>query len=55
MHKDEAKGAAKDIKGSMKEAAGKATGNTKLKVEGKVEKAAGAAQNKLGKAEDRAR
>jgi uncharacterized protein YjbJ (UPF0337 family) len=31
MHKDEAKGAAKDIKGSMKEAAGKATGNERWK------------------------
>src|SRR5882757_665302 len=34
MHKDEIKGAARDAKGSIKEAAGKATGNNRLAAEG---------------------
>ena len=34
MHKDEAKGAAKDMKGAMKQAVGKATGNERLEAEG---------------------
>src|SRR5690606_26596289 len=48
MHKDEVKGAAKEARGHVKDAVGKATGDSKLradgaadKVEGKVQKAAG--------------
>jgi len=48
MHKDEVKGAAKETRGAVKDAIGKATGDKKLqadgaadKVEGKVQKAAG--------------
>jgi uncharacterized protein YjbJ (UPF0337 family) len=41
--------------GAAREAVGKVTGSTKLKVEGKAEKGAGAVQNKVGKMEDRSR
>ncbi len=48
MHKDEVAGTAKEVRGSVKDAIGKATGDKKLqadgaadKVEGKVQKAAG--------------
>ena len=40
MHKDIAKGAAKDASGSIKEAAGKLTGNERLEAEGVGEPAA---------------
>jgi uncharacterized protein YjbJ (UPF0337 family) len=55
MHKDEIKGAAKDAKGSMKEAAGKATGDERMRAEGAVEKAEGKMQKGLGKIKDAAR
>ena len=55
MHKDEAKGAAKDIKGSMKEAAGKATGNERLEAEGAGERVAGKVQKGVGALKDAAR
>lgn len=52
MHKDQIKGAAKDIAGSAKEGVGKATGNDRLiaegaadRVDGKVQKAAGAVKD----------
>ena len=48
MHKDEAKGAAKDIAGSAKEAVGKAVGNPRLQGEGQADKTAGAVQKKVG-------
>jgi uncharacterized protein YjbJ (UPF0337 family) len=37
MHKDTMKGAAKDAKGSMKEAMGKATGDERMQAEGASE------------------
>ena len=55
MHKDEAKGAAKDIKGSMKEAAGKATGNERLEAEGAAERVEGKVQKGVGALKDAAR
>jgi len=55
MHKDEAKGAAKDIKGSMKEAAGKATGNERLQAEGAADRVAGKVQKGVGSLKDAAR
>jgi uncharacterized protein YjbJ (UPF0337 family) len=55
MHKDEAKGAAKDIKGSMKEAAGKATGNERLEAEGAGDRVAGKVQKGVGSLKDAAR
>ncbi len=55
MHKDEIKGAGKQAKGAIKEAAGKVTGNTRLEAEGAVEKAAGKVQSDVGKVKDAAR
>ena len=55
MHKDEAKGAAKDITGSIKEAAGKATGNERLEAEGAGERVAGKVQKGVGSLKEAAR
>jgi uncharacterized protein YjbJ (UPF0337 family) len=55
MHKDEIKGAAKDAKGSVKEAAGKATGNERLEAEGVADRAAGKVQKGVGAVKDAAR
>jgi uncharacterized protein YjbJ (UPF0337 family) len=55
MHKDTAKGAAKDIKGSVKEAAGKATGNERLEAEGVADQAAGKVQKGVGNLKEAAR
>ena len=45
MDKDRIKGSVEQAKGSVKEAVGKATGDAKLEVEGRNEKAAGKVQN----------
>ena len=55
MHKDTAKGAAKDIKGSIKEAAGKATGNERLQAQGVADRAAGKVQKGVGDLKEAAR
>ena len=55
MHKDEIKGAAKDVTGSVKEAAGKATGNDKLAAEGAADQVAGKVQKGVGALKDGAR
>ena len=55
MHKDEAKGAAKDIKGSVKEAAGKATGNERLQAEGVADRVEGKVQKGVGNLKEAAR
>jgi uncharacterized protein YjbJ (UPF0337 family) len=55
MDKDRVQGAATKIKGSIKEAAGKVTGDTKLQAEGKADKAAGKVQNAVGGVKDAAR
>jgi len=55
MHKDEAKGAAKDIKGSIKEGVGKATGNDRMAAEGAGERVAGKVQKGVGNMKDAAR
>jgi len=55
MHKDQAKGAAKDMKGSMKEAAGKATGDRDMEAEGATEKTMGKVQKGVGNLKDAAR
>lgn len=49
MDKDRIEGAAKELKGTIKEAAGKLVGNEKLQAEGKVDKAAGQVQSTIGK------
>ena len=55
MHKDTIKGAAKDAKGSIKEAAGKATGNERLEAEGAAERVAGKVQKGVGSLKEAAR
>ena len=47
-------GAAKHAKGAVKEAAGKLTGDAKLKAEGKTDKAAGKVQSAVGGLKDKA-
>ena len=55
MDKDRVKGAAKQAKGSLKEMAGKVTGDAKLKSEGKADKVAGKVQNAVGGVKDKLR
>jgi uncharacterized protein YjbJ (UPF0337 family) len=55
MHKDEIKGAAKDAKGSIKEAAGKATGNERLEAEGVADRVEGKVQKGVGNLKEAAR
>ncbi|CAO3355970.1 CsbD family protein [Azospirillum melinis] len=55
MDKDRIEGAARSIKGAIKEAAGKLTGDTKTEAEGRGEKAAGKVQNTVGGAKDAVR
>jgi uncharacterized protein YjbJ (UPF0337 family) len=55
MDKNRIKGTAKQVKGSIKEAAGKLTGNTSLELEGDAEQLAGKVQKEYGKAKDRLR
>ncbi len=52
MDKDRIKGAANQAKGSMKDAAGKATGDAKLQAEGKADKLKGKIQNAAGGMKD---
>jgi uncharacterized protein YjbJ (UPF0337 family) len=46
--KDKAEGTFHEVKGKVKEVAGKLSGKPKLKAEGKDEKIAGAVQDKIG-------
>jgi len=55
MDKDRIKGAAREAKGSIKEAAGKITGDSKIEAEGKADKILGKAQNAVGGLKDKAR
>ena len=52
MDKDRVEGAAHQVKGSVKEAVGKMTGDKKTEVSGAAEKAAGKVQNTVGGAKD---
>jgi uncharacterized protein YjbJ (UPF0337 family) len=52
MDKDRIAGAAKQIKGSIKETVGKAAGDAKLESEGKADKIAGKVQNAIGGLKD---
>jgi len=52
VHKDQIAGAGKQMKGAVKDAAGKMTGDVKLQAEGKLDKAAGQIQSAVGKAKD---
>jgi uncharacterized protein YjbJ (UPF0337 family) len=52
VDKDRIAGSAKEIKGSLKEAAGKLVGDVKLESQGKAEKTAGKIQNAVGGLKD---
>jgi uncharacterized protein YjbJ (UPF0337 family) len=52
MDKDRIEGSAKQAKGSVKEAVGKAFGDKKLQSEGVADKAAGKVQNAVGGVKD---
>jgi uncharacterized protein YjbJ (UPF0337 family) len=52
MNKDRVMGAGKKITGSIKEAAGQATGDTKLEATGTAEKTTGNVQSAAVKAKD---
>lgn len=55
MDKDRVQGSAKQAKGAVKEAWGKATGDTKTEAEGKADKVEGKVQNTVGGVKDAAR
>lgn len=55
MDKDRVEGAAKQVKGSVKEAIGKVTGDAKTQTEGAADKAAGKTQSSVGRVKDSAR
>jgi uncharacterized protein YjbJ (UPF0337 family) len=52
MDKDRITGAGDKMKGKVKEAAGKATGDSKLQAEGKADQAGGAVKNFVGGVKD---
>lgn len=55
MHKDEMKGAGKDMKGAAKEAAGRATGDERLEAEGTSDRVEGKVQKGVGSLKEAAR
>ncbi|MDZ4372378.1 MAG: CsbD family protein [Phenylobacterium sp.] len=55
MHKDEAKGAAKDMAGAVKQAVGKATGDENLRAEGTADRVEGKVQKGVGALKEGAR
>jgi uncharacterized protein YjbJ (UPF0337 family) len=55
MDKDRIAGSAKEIKGSVKEAIGKATGDAKLQTDGRADKVEGKVQNAIGGVKDAVR
>ena len=52
MDDDRVKGSAKNLKGSVKEGAGKVLGDSKLEAEGKGDKLTGKIQNAIGGIKD---
>lgn len=52
MDRQRTEGAAQKTGGRIKEAAGKLTGDSKLEMEGKMDKAAGSVKNAVGGAKD---
>jgi uncharacterized protein YjbJ (UPF0337 family) len=52
MDKDRVVGSAKQVKGAVKQAVGKAAGDTKLETEGKADKIEGKVQNAIGGVKD---
>jgi uncharacterized protein YjbJ (UPF0337 family) len=55
MDKDRIAGAAKEVKGSVKEVMGKVVGDAKLQSDGKAERTAGKIQNAVGGIKDTVR
>jgi uncharacterized protein YjbJ (UPF0337 family) len=55
MDRDRVEGAGKNIGGKIKEAAGKVTGDEKLKREGQADQVAGKVQNVVGGVKDKLR
>ena len=55
VDKDRVEGAAKNVGGKIKEAAGKVTGDEKLKREGQADQVAGKVQNVVGGVKDKLR
>ena len=55
MDKDRINGAADQAKGSIKEAAGKVTGDSKLQAEGTLDKAKGHVESAIGGVKDAVR
>ncbi len=55
MNENQVDGVAKEVKGTIKQGTGKATGNTLGQVEGKIEKGVGKVQKDLGDAQERDR
>jgi len=55
MDKDRIEGTAKQVKGAIKEGAGKLTGDAKLKTEGRADQVEGKVQNAVGGAKDKLR
>lgn len=53
INKDQVKGVAKQAKGAVKEAAGKATNNPRLEAEGMADKIAGKVQKTYGDAKEK--
>ena len=53
VNKDQVAGLAKQMKGSVKQAAGKATGNRRTEVEGGADKVAGKVQKAYGDVKDK--
>ena len=52
MDKDRVVGSAKQVKGAVKQAVGKAAGDTKLETEGNADKIKGKVQNAIGGVKD---
>ena len=55
MNKDQVKGRAEQVKGSVKETIGKWVGNKHLEVEGKVDKSVGKVRAGVGDLKERAK
>ena len=55
INKDQFKGRVNEVKGSVKQAAGKLVGNDRLQAEGAVQKVAGKAQATFGDLKSKAR
>ena len=55
MNKDHIKGGFDQAKGSLKEGAGKISGDKKLEVEGKIDKIKGKAEHAIGDMKDKIR